>query len=415
MKRSQVEGDVLSLSKGWNASTGSARRVERLGDVCEVIAGQSPEGTYYNNEGKGLPFYQGKKEFTEKYIGDPTTWTTKVTKEAQAGDILMSVRAPVGPVNFATQKICIGRGLAAIRANKAIDNEFLFYFLLKHEEEVEGNAGAVFNSINKTQIENIEIPIPPLPEQKRIVAMLDETFAALAQVHANAERNQVNAREVFEAFSKEVFETSKKDWKERKLGDKDIIEIIDNDRGVNYPKKSEFHSEGYCLFMNTKNVRPDGFDFTTKMFITEAKDKKLGKGKLSRNDVVMTTRGTIGNLGVYTNDIPYENIRTNSGMLIFRPNIKQIIPEFLFEVLRSGSIKAQIKKHVSGAAQPQLPIKTLVNFTFHLPKSLAEQRLIVQRLDGLAKETRRLEEVYEKKMEDVEELRKSVLKEAFQT
>ncbi len=89
---------------------------KKLGEVCEVIAGQSPEGRFYNTQGNGLPFYQGKKEFTEKFIGSPTTWTTKITKVALKDDILMSVRAPVGPVNFATEKICIGRGLAAIRA-----------------------------------------------------------------------------------------------------------------------------------------------------------------------------------------------------------------------------------------------------------------------------------------------------------
>ena len=110
-----------NMKQGWE--------IKKLGDVCKVIAGQSPEGKFYNSEGKGMPFYQGKKEYGEKYIGDPTTWTTKITKEAEAEDILMSVRAPVGPVNFATQRICIGRGLAAIRSGKEIDkNSFSISF-----------------------------------------------------------------------------------------------------------------------------------------------------------------------------------------------------------------------------------------------------------------------------------------------
>jgi len=146
---------------------------KRLGEICKVIAGQSPEGKYYNSEGRGLPFYQGKKEFTEKYLGEPTTWTTNITKEAEENDILMSVRAPVGPINFSTQQICIGRGLAAIRAGNMIDNKFLFYFLLKQENKIIGNAGAVFNSINKAQIETIEIPLPPLRTQRTIVQKLD--------------------------------------------------------------------------------------------------------------------------------------------------------------------------------------------------------------------------------------------------
>jgi len=154
------------------ANPGKDWEEKNLGDICEVIAGQSPEGKYYNNSGKGLPFYQGKKEFTEKYLGAPTTWTTNITKEAQEGDILMSVRAPVGPVNFSTSKICIGRGLAAIRASKHIDKEFLFSFLIKHKNEIVGNAGAVFNSISKTQIENILIPLPSISKQKIIVDKL---------------------------------------------------------------------------------------------------------------------------------------------------------------------------------------------------------------------------------------------------
>ena len=160
------EKNNSQLKKGWE--------IKKLGEVCKVIAGQSPEGKFYNKNSNGLPFYQGKKEFTDKFIGKPTTWTTKVTKEAIEDDILMSVRAPVGPVNFSTQKICIGRGLAAIRANGQLDKEFLFNFLVKHENEITGNTGAVFNSINKSQIEAIQIPIPPLSEQKRIVTKLDE-------------------------------------------------------------------------------------------------------------------------------------------------------------------------------------------------------------------------------------------------
>ncbi len=386
---------------------------KKLGEVCKVIAGQSPEGKFYNSEGNGLPFYQGKKEYGEKFIGEPTTWTTEVTKEAGAGDILMSVRAPVGPVNFATQKICIGRGLAAIRAEKLVDKEFLYNFLVKHENEIEGNTGAVFNSINKKQIENIEIPLPPLPEQQRIVAILDEAFAAIAKAKANAEQNLKNAKELFESYLQSVFENKGEGWEEKRLGDKNLLEIIDGDRGKNYPTIKDFLDEGFCLFMNTKNVRPDGFEFNTTMFINEAKDKSMGKGKLRRNDVVMTTRGTIGNLGVYNDEVEFEHIRINSGMLIFRPNQTQIISEYLFEILRSGIIKEQIKKHVSGAAQPQLPIKTIVNFTVPIPKSLKTQQTIVQKLDALSAETQKLEAIYQRKIEDLEELKKSVLQKAF--
>ncbi|MHB8125300.1 MAG: restriction endonuclease subunit S [Desulfitobacteriaceae bacterium] len=205
----------------------------------------------------------------------------------------------------------------------------------------------------------------------------------------------------------------KKDWEEKKLGDKNLLEIIDGDRGKNYPTKSDFFEEGFCLFMNTKNVTPDGLNFETTMFINESKDKALGNGKLKKNDVVMTTRGTIGNLGIYSDDVEYDNIRINSGMLIFRPNLKVIIPEYLFEILRSDIIKSQIKQHVSGAAQPQLPIKTLINFTFPVPNSISEQRAIVSKLDEAFAAIARAKENVEKNLQNARELLDSTFQAEF--
>ncbi|MCX6560502.1 MAG: restriction endonuclease subunit S [Candidatus Aminicenantes bacterium] len=111
------------------ASQRNDRKRVAIGDLCDVIAGQSPDGKAYNSTGKGMPFYQGKREFGERILKAPTTWTNQITKIANKGDILMSVRAPVGPVNFTPGTICIGRGLAAIRCKPELDSESLFYQL----------------------------------------------------------------------------------------------------------------------------------------------------------------------------------------------------------------------------------------------------------------------------------------------
>ncbi|WP_423910597.1 restriction endonuclease subunit S [Candidatus Spongiihabitans sp.] len=182
---------------GWEQAT--------LGIVCEVIAGQSPKGSNYNNSGDGLPFYQGKKEFGDRYLGAPTKWTTQITREATAGDVLMSVRAPVGPINFSTERICIGRGLASIRAKEQIHRDFLFYLLLSMQEQITGSEGAVFASINKKQIESIRFRKPTIPEQERIVAILDEAFAAIATATANTKKNLANTRELFASQLEQAF------------------------------------------------------------------------------------------------------------------------------------------------------------------------------------------------------------------
>lgn len=137
------------------------------------------------------------------------------------------------------------------------------------------------------------------------------------------------------------------------------VAIIDGDRGAAYPKKSDFSPTGDWLFLDTGNVRKDGFDFSSCQFITDEKERKLRKGRLSRYDVVLTTRGTIGNVGYFGDRVPFSSIRINSGMVILRADAEQLLPAFLFQVMRSEAFRAQIRALTSGAAQPQLPIRDI--------------------------------------------------------
>ena len=163
--------------------------VANLGDVAEIIAGQSPPGNSYNATGSGMPFYQGKAEFGESFIGEPAKWTTEPKRIAEYGDILMSVRAPVGPVNLTTQRVCIGRGLAAIRPfPDFLFTHYAFYVLRSLESHITGTTGAVFASIDKASIAKIKIPLPPLETQQAIVAELDEEQAAVDHARRLAAR-----------------------------------------------------------------------------------------------------------------------------------------------------------------------------------------------------------------------------------
>ena len=152
----------------------------KLANVATVIPGQSPKSDFYNENGHGTPFYQGKKEFGETYINKPSKWTTQITKIAKIGDILLSVRAPVGPVNLTNNKICIGRGLTAIRV-KNIDRMFLFYILKSMENNIKGNGGAVFDSISQNQINALDIPLPSLKIQKKLVAEMEKEEEIIRQ------------------------------------------------------------------------------------------------------------------------------------------------------------------------------------------------------------------------------------------
>lgn len=146
----------------------------------------------------------------------------------------------------------------------------------------------------------------------------------------------------------------------------DICDIIDGDRGKNYPKSEEILDDGYCLFLNAKNVTQKGFDFENCNFITREKDDALRNGKLSRGDVVLTTRGTVGNLAYYSKNVPYENIRINSGMVILRMN-RSILNEIYFIELFKMKLSDIKEKIASGSAQPQLPISTMNKIILMIP------------------------------------------------
>lgn len=157
------------------------------------------------------------------------------------------------------------------------------------------------------------------------------------------------------------------------------FQIIDGDRGANYPKGHEFSDSGYCLFLSAKNVTKDGFEFSQKQFITKEKDGLLRKGKLERNDVVLTTRGTVGNVALYDDSILFDNMRINSGMIIIRCDKEKILPQYLYFVLKSGLFQDQVENFRSGSAQPQLPIRDMQNMKLPLP-SLEEQKDVINQI-----------------------------------
>ena len=154
-----------------------------------------------------------------------------------------------------------------------------------------------------------------------------------------------------------------------------LVDIIDGDRGKNYPKQNEFLDKGYCLFLNTGNVTAEGFSFETNQFITEEKDRLLNKGKLQRGDIVYTTRGTVGNAAFYSNAVPYENIRINSGMVILRCDNEVINNSFLYQILKSAHYRHYFMSFCTGTAQPQLPIKNLKNIIVDIPARIKQDRI----------------------------------------
>lgn len=163
-----------------------------------VIMGQSPPSSTYNRVGEGLPFYQGKAQFGRLYP-TPTDWCTEPTKVGQPGDVVISVRAPVGPTNMLTEKSCIGRGLAALRSLGG-DQMHLLYTLRAFERTIAAlGVGSTFTAIAKHDLDHLLIPVPPLAEQRRIVAKLGELMALCDRLEAQQQELEARRDSLAEA------------------------------------------------------------------------------------------------------------------------------------------------------------------------------------------------------------------------
>lgn len=185
-------------------------------------------------------------------------------------------------------------------------------------------------------------------------------------------------------------------WRIGTLGQ--LCQMIDGDRGSNYPKNEDFFENEYCLFLNAGNVTKRGFDFSKCVFIKKEKDQLLRKGKLQTNDIVLTSRGTVGNLAFYTDMIPYKNIRINSGMLIIRPKLEA---SYLFSMLNSFEFSKAIKNYISGSAVPQLPIKDLSVIEILIPNDFVMDNFsnigltLYKKIDIIKNQNQKLEELKE--------------------
>lgn len=179
----------------------------KLSDIATITMGQSPDGKTYNTDGNGMCFYQGKTEFGDLYIGEATTWTTAPSRIAEANDVLMSVRAPVGSTNIATQTCCLGRGLAGIRPIEGKSTTmFILYSMRSIEDEIENmGVGSTFKAINKNVVFNLPIPLATIELQNKFVALAEQSDKSKKGIQNSLEELIASQQALMKSqFQKEV-------------------------------------------------------------------------------------------------------------------------------------------------------------------------------------------------------------------
>ena len=272
-------------------------RVE-LAEIAQIVMGQSPPGETYNRDGDGLPFFQGKGDFGDNH---PTTrtWCSKPMRIAESGDVLLSVRAPVGPTNTARERCCIGRGLAAIRGNRALAQQDYLRFFFKHNEAfltLQGQ-GSTFGAIKRSDVESIEIPIPPLSEQRRIVEILDQADR-LRRLRSEAD---AKAERLCRFLFMRMFENPATSWHIARLRD-----LLRRKKGAlqSGPFGTDLHTSdfvpsGKILAVGIDNVLDGEFVLGRNRRITPEKYQELTKYTLDPGDVLITIMGTVGRTCVF--------------------------------------------------------------------------------------------------------------------
>lgn len=392
------------LPKGWE--------VKKLSNIAEYFNGLTYSPKDVNNNGtivlRSSNIQNDELDFSDIVRVNISIKDKLFVKE---GDILMCSRngsqrlvGKTAPILNIKEQMTFGTFMMILRSE--FSQFLLWYFKTEDfKKQISGGENTMINQVTRYMLDDIEIPLPPLPEQQRIVSILDEAFAAIAKAKANAEQNLKNAKELFESYLQGVFEKKGEGWEDKKLGD--VCSFVRGPFGGSL-KKNIFKSTGYAVY-EQQHVIYDQFE-DIRYFVDEEKFKEMKRFELKEGDLIMSCSGTMGKVAIVPNDIKQGII--NQALLKISVGNK-ILNYYLKFWMVSEHFQNSLKKHSGGAAiQNVASVSILKSIEIPLP-SINVQHIIVSQLDTLRTETQKLEEVYRKKIADLEELKKSLLQKAF--
>ena len=340
----------------------SNMKYSELKDICNINMGQSPNSDSYNTDKKGMPFFQGNADFGEKY---PVAhiWCSEPKKVAKKGDILISVRAPIGDVNYAKEECCIGRGLAALTPKKDIYIDFAFWFLKAKKNELnKRGTGSTFKAINRKILESIKVPAICYEKQIEIANILESIFAII-------QKKRIELKLLDELISSRFVEM----FGDPKLNDKgwnsgiisDYYEVKGGKRipkGMGYAKGVTIHPYLRATDMKNGTILDDDIHY-----IDNEVYEHIKRYTVSSNDIYLTNVGVnLGAAGVIPEKYDGANLTENAVKLI--PKTEKVIDGIFWTYyINSPGIQDYINERKMSVGVPKLAIFRIETMPLLLP------------------------------------------------
>lgn len=367
----------------------------RLGEICSLNMGQSPKSDTYNNNGVGMPFFQGNADFGA-INPNINHWCSEPVKIANVDDILISVRAPVGALNIANFKCCIGRGLASITVDKSIaERNFIWYMLKSKIDELQSKSnGSTFKAINKTTLYDVTFPLPPLEIQKQIASSLDKVTYTIDLCNQIIEKLDLLVKARFvEMFGDPVLNT-------RGYQIKLLSDIAEYRNGLTY--KPDNVSENGIIVLRSSNIQNSQLDFSDVVRVNCKIDEKK---YVKPNDILMCSRNgsarLVGKVALIKKS--KEPMCFGAFMMIIRSKYYY----YLMTYFQMPAFREQIATSATTTIN-QITVNMLNNISLPIPP-LNEITLF----DDFVRQTEKSKSAVKQVLEKAEILKKSLMQEYF--
>ena len=396
------------MKAGW--------RKETLGGIFEI--GSSKRVLQKQWQTEGIPFYRAreivklaKKGFVENdlFISEEHFAELKQKHGVPfAGDLMVSAVGTLGACYVVQpEDRFYFKDASVLRFHPKVEicSQF-FQYAFQWDgllSAVKKSDGATVGTLTISRAKGISVPLPPLEEQQRIVAILDEAFEGLERAKANAEANLASAKELFSAVLTEIFASEGPGWSRKTLAE--LCEKITD--GTHQTPK--YFDEGF-IFLSSKNVTSGRIDWENIRYIDESQHHAMQKRLSPRvGDVLLAKNGTTGVAAMVDRDVPFD-IYVSLALLRAKT---EILPEFLLYFTNSTSAKKQFNKRLKGSGVPNLHLKEIREVEMTFPRELKEQQRLVRYFEEQRRKTEALIEVAESKLHELDALRQSLLAKAF--